>query len=492
MEYLFGRGTEGIIDPNGDYRVRGSECNMKYDKEARFMTGCAIKLDEQGKGVKGDDGEYVGECLPLFEYTNTNICSHSDYEKAFWSVVKSAKNESDKSEFVETERAADTFYEEDDLKQLRVGNTLMPKHVREKLEAEPYNIKTVGQLKECFYLQPQRWRAFVRCTKGIGEERFLTFLRRAFICLEGTPNVKDHRKANNPYLSKYGVPLWSKKVKENKVMKALTDVRDLVTHIVTVGKERRKGLQYADDWYFYHDALSLMTSNETKDWMEKKGWLKHWILPHHKLNHHIKHYRIPRPIGCNPGAMPWDASLNKDHDDIVLRHVAATLMLALGDPRKFSLSTPRLCASTYRRIYKAGGITSTRIVQDILRTLKHWRQVFENDGRNINVNINGHRGDEGRRLAGKRGGVRVKSEKGALKSLWCHEDVATPLKEFIDLSEEKFNEHFQKLKIEHSDISKKSDMTFEPEMFERVEPKDYLLPEDEPLEADDLISEEDE
>ena len=73
--------------------------------------------------------------------------------------MKSAKINSDKSVFVETEREADTFYEEDVLKQLRVGNTLMPKHVREKLEAEPYNINTVGQLKEYFYLQPQRWRS---------------------------------------------------------------------------------------------------------------------------------------------------------------------------------------------------------------------------------------------------------------------------------------------------------------------------------------------
>jgi len=45
IECLFGRGTEGIIDLNGDHRVGGSECDVKQDNEARFMTGCAIKLD---------------------------------------------------------------------------------------------------------------------------------------------------------------------------------------------------------------------------------------------------------------------------------------------------------------------------------------------------------------------------------------------------------------------------------------------------------------
>jgi len=180
-------------------------------------------------------------------------------------VVKSAKIDSDKSAFMETEREVDTFCEEDVLKQLRVGNTLMPKHIREKLEVEPHNIKTVGQLKECFHLKPQRWQVFVRSAKGVGEERFLTFFRHAFVCSEGKPKVIDHRKANNPCLLKCGVPLWSKKVKEDPAMKAFTCVRDLVTHTVAVGKERRKGPQHADDWHFYHNALSLMTSNKRKD-----------------------------------------------------------------------------------------------------------------------------------------------------------------------------------------------------------------------------------
>ena len=493
LEYRFPRGTEGLYRSNGDYRVRGTEYNMKYDSEARFSTGCAIKLDDEGRPVKDDNGEYVGEVLPLFEYTDTNICSHSDWEKAFWHTVNSAKIAGDTSEWVVTDRTEGTFYEEDELIKLRLfvkGKAiLLPKRIREKLQQQ-CNINNVGELRDYFQNKPHRWRAFVKDTKGIGEEKFIKFINAAKECLPGAPSIIDYRKKNNPYLSRYGVPEWKKKVLDTPTMKSLTDVRDLVTHIVAVGQERRKDLKYADDWYFYHDALSFMTSNETKIWMEKKGWLKHWILPQHDLNKHIKYYRIPRPIGCNPGAMPWDASLNKDHDDIVLRHVAATLMLAEDDERKFSLSTPRRCASAYRRIYEAFGIPSKRIVQDIMKTQKYWQLVLDNDGRNINVNINGHRGNEGRALkTGRQGGARIKTEKKSLKSYWYHEDAATPLKEFIDLSEENFNEHFEKLKKEHSGISKKTDM-LEPEVFEREDT--YLLPEDEPLEMDDYISDIDE
>lgn len=111
-------------------------------------------------------------------------------------------------------------------------------------------------------------------------------------------------------------------------------------------------------WHFFHDALSLMTSSETKDWMESKGWLKHWTLPHHDLNKHIPHCSNPRPIGNNMRAQPMDHTMNEDHDDCVLRQVAATCLLPNDDPRKFSLATPNLCASACTRVHDANGISS--------------------------------------------------------------------------------------------------------------------------------------
>ena len=41
---------------------------------------------------------------------------------------------------------------------------------------------------------------------------------------------------------------------------------------------------YQDNWYFYHDALSLMTCADSIAWMKKEGIYKHWLLPCNGLN----------------------------------------------------------------------------------------------------------------------------------------------------------------------------------------------------------------
>ncbi len=47
-------------------------------------------------------------------------------------------------------------------------------------------------------------------------------------------------------------------------MRKIVNVRDLVEHFVACGLEDFSGTIYQDDWGFVHDALSLMTSIETK------------------------------------------------------------------------------------------------------------------------------------------------------------------------------------------------------------------------------------
>jgi len=477
IEYRFPRSVAGKLDlEHGEFRERGTEYNMKYEKEARFCTGCAIGMDSDGNPLKDDSGEYVGVLLPLFDYSKTTIVTHKDYDNAFWGVVKAAKNASETSEFVESNREEGKLYETDPLIKIRHvnrnGNSdiTIPKKLRDVLEGKQYNVKTVGDLRDYFQLQPPRWKHFLKYNKGMSEERFIGAINDAKDSLPGEPTLIDHRLRTNPYIAKYGPSQWKQKVEDTPVMKKLTDVRTLIDHIVKAGNERRQGTKYADDWYFYHDALSLMTANETIEWMRKKDILKHWILPEHDLNSHLSYYKNPRPIGCNPGAMPWDASLNKDHDDIVLRHVAATSLLDKDDPRKFSLATPDECARAYRRIYEANGIPSKRIVQDIMKTTAYWQQVFDNDGLNINKNINGQRGDEGRALGvAKRGGARVKTAKQDLKSFWYHDDAVSAMAEFLQVSQTKFEDALSKVRQQHKNISVMDDAVFEPEDFELME-----------------------
>jgi len=104
------------------------------------------------------------------------------------------------------------------------------------------------------------------------------------------------------YESRYGEG-WEQHVKDSYLMKGFIDVRDMVRHIYSKSKELMKGTKYEDNWFFYHDALSLMKAKDTKDWMENEGILKHWILPEFDLNAERPRY-MGHPIENSPELMP--------------------------------------------------------------------------------------------------------------------------------------------------------------------------------------------
>ena len=160
-----------------------------------------------------------------------------------------------------------------------------------------------------------------------------------------------------------------------------------------------------------------MTSKENIAWMKKEGHYKQWIQPEHDLFKGLTYYKEGKFPGNHAGAMPWDSSCNKDHDDIVLRHVAATSRMPREDPRKFMLATPADVASAYKRIYNnpvvyrdgkcllppgQGGPPPHRLGHDIMKVKEYWRGVFDNKGLNVGKNANDDRGNEGRE-AGKSG-----------------------------------------------------------------------------------------
>ena len=130
----------------------------------------------------------------------------------------------------------------------------------------------------------------------MGEEKLCKLLNKAEAeAIPGDPPLDtDHRNASNPYLSRYGVALWKQKVLETATMKALTNVRDLVKHIYEESKAHFQGTVYEDNWFFYHDALSLMTATETVEWMQSQGYYKHWVLPENDLNIHIPYFKKVR------------------------------------------------------------------------------------------------------------------------------------------------------------------------------------------------------
>ena len=69
---------------------------------------------------------------------------------------------------------------------------------------------------------------------------------------------------------------------------------------------------------FYHDALSLMTLEESTKFMRENGIIDHWILPELGLNDGTPYTNCP--VGNSPKIMPLDCSLNKDIHEGVRRH----------------------------------------------------------------------------------------------------------------------------------------------------------------------------
>jgi len=127
-----------------------------------------------------------------------------------------------------------------------------------------------------------------------------------------------------------------------------------------------------------------------------------------------------------------------------------------------------------------------------LKTPGHWREVFENEGRNVNANVKGRRGDEARDLGvSKRGGERVKNK--ALKELWCHPDAQEVMEDFVTKAEENFFEAFQKVNEEHAHISEEDDECLDPELHEAVD-KLEMPAEDKnlPSDAEDCCSDDEE
>ena len=152
----------------------------------------------------------------------------------------------------------------------------------------------------------------------------------------------------------------------------------MIEHIVLESAKLFKGTTHESDWVFYHDALNLLTATSTIEWMKEtydndgKSYYDRWIHPMGGLNSGTDY--DGRPVGNSPEMMPWDASLNKDVDDCVARHVAMTSWLKEGDEGyelRYSRATPKLQGSAYRRVLDpahgrdGGAPSSKRIIQDI-------------------------------------------------------------------------------------------------------------------------------
>ena len=74
--------------------------------------------------------------------------------------------------------------------------------------------------------------------------------------------VVDHRAHPNPYQSRYPDD-FIERIRTSSAMKPFVCITRLVSFILEESKRVMQGTIHEDDWYFYHDALSLMTASAT-------------------------------------------------------------------------------------------------------------------------------------------------------------------------------------------------------------------------------------
>lgn len=432
------RDERGNLDPNGTTTHTNDKkgpMKCKYDKQIRLLLGVAT-TDDDGNG----DDDLVGHRLQPYSYSGKKVVSTKQWDDA---VAKQCKDIRDNGkETWITRQTRSRNYHNELLQSKRVEIPLLGKISREKLGLE--GIRTIGDLVD---LQEEEIQSLC-CTVGIAEPRLIEWIRIAKDKCpdrQPLPPLVDHREAENPYLSRYGEG-WEEYVKKGEFVRDKVCITDLVQHMYDEARKlfNPENDPEKDDWWIYHDALTQMTAKETKDWMEEKGILKHWILPEQGLYEDEKDLRAyyGRPVGNSPEFMPLDCSLNNDIHKSVNKHCAATCHIRDddGDPRKFSISTPKRGDRAYFRVLE-GCPSSERIVRDCKKVVEHLKKVQEKEG----IIIPGLGNRPGRRDGGKpakRGGYRKRSIDDSFVAKWLHDDAKSAQLEKANMTA---NEYWQKV-----------------------------------------------
>ena len=160
------------------------------------------------------------------------------------------------------------------------------------------------------YLRSSRIKTLTK-QRGITTAKASTWLQVARSANPGAYqlNVIDHRRADNPYKSRYGEACLRDHIRKDIRKAGWVCITELVRHmdketVITLGPN------WGDKYYWYHDALSQLTCKRTRSWMEKEDLLKHWLLPVGERNAGTVYFG--RPVDNSPEIMPWDCSLNRD------------------------------------------------------------------------------------------------------------------------------------------------------------------------------------
>lgn len=403
-----------VVKENEEYRSEETKVlNVKYEKEARFCFGVAMKIDANGKehGCK----------MPLFDYTQKKIITLAETSKKVDAEVAKVKAMLRNSkQWMSHPREDGVLYMDDPVTMIAdVGPT------KGKL-LNSIGIQTVG----CFVgFDDESLERIAKTTPGLSILSLKKFRDNCGeVKNENAPHSIYYIEHENPYIAKYGetVDEWGEEVWRKEAKKQALNgcvcITDLLKHIVIHTKELYKDTPHFDTYYFYHDALSQLTADACVAWMqettipgENKKIYDRWVKPELGLNDRFGKKWRGRPLGNSPELMPLDNSLNQDLHKAVRFHVSlSTIMFDRGDtdPRIFLLTTPKSTASAYSRIWEISP-TSERILQDI----KKWNvanyAIVKAEGVYVEGLAGGNKGNCHTSMSWRtetRGGRRVRGE----------------------------------------------------------------------------------
>lgn len=352
----FLRNKDGkVVKENGEYRSEQTKVlKVKYEKEARFCLGVAMKIDA--------DGKEHGCRLPPFNYTQKKVITLTETSikvKAEVAKVKGMPRES--KQWMSNPREDGVLYLNDPVTKIAgVGN------VKEKLLLLQ-GILTVGDFVG---LDDISLKLIAKSTtSGLTINALEKFRDNCDKVIPvNAPDSIYYIDHENPYLAKYGdtvdewnEPIWRKEAKKQALSKCVC-ITEMVKHIVIHTKEFYKDTPQADTYYFSHDALSQLTANATVAWMkeitipgENKTIYDRWLKPELGLNDRFGTKWQARLMGNSPELMPLDNSLNQDLHEGVRLHVSlSTMYFERGEtePRIFLLTTPAQTASAIERVWE--------------------------------------------------------------------------------------------------------------------------------------------
>jgi hypothetical protein len=240
-------------------------------------------------------------------------------------------------------RLSDILYEEDSIVTMdKIAETTKAKFERHGiatvLDTKMISAATISAIKGDTYFR-------------VSEKAIKKWAAAAENAHEGSASSRvhvDHRRETNPYLSRYGSDYWMDEILKCSAMSGFICTTKMVSHMKKETDIVMEGTSYDGKGQFYHDAMTLVICNKTKQYMQDNDLLKYWLLLLEGLQAGTRYHNfIP---GDNPELMPTDKTLNMNIHSSARYHVAITAHLAKNDPKKFTFSTPKEVSSAYLRL----------------------------------------------------------------------------------------------------------------------------------------------